>query len=170
MYPPELKTKRLTIKAYNIADESRFIEMTLDEISVRYMGGASGDEAEERALFKKIFDLYKRTDERWFWIWAVYKDNVLCGHLELKQTEHTNEDELELVYIIHPDERRKGIMTEIFSLLKEEQKNWQKKTIATVNPDNSPSIALLQKWGIDKKEILTDRETGKEYFKLILSN
>ncbi len=168
MYPPKLETKSFALKPYSPEDEDRFIEMSLDPTSVRFMGGASGNECEERKVFKKIFEIYKKEDDRWFWIWGIYKSDVLCGHLELKETEDTKENELEIVYMIHPNERRIGIMTEVLSLLKQNQIIWQKRIVATVSPENLPSIALLQKWGIEKEEILTDHETGKEYSKLIL--
>jgi len=93
---------------------------------------------------------------------------LLCGHLEVKQTEHTKENELEIVYMVHPDDRRTGIMTEVLTLMKQQQVTWRKKMIATVYPNNFASLSLLQKWGIEKEEILIDSETGKEYLKLTL--
>ncbi len=168
MYPPKLKTNRYIIQAYRPEDEERFVEMALDEVSVRFMGGANGIETEERQLFKKVFEIYERKDKRWFWLWGIYKDNVLCGHLELKESPNTNLDELEIVYMVHPAARRQGLMTEVLLLLKNEQHNWERKIIATVSPKNTNSIALLEKWGIDKRKALTDPETGKEYLKLTL--
>jgi len=168
-YPPEFKTNRLIIKPYKPADEDRYVEIALDEVSTRFMGGSTGIEADERKLFRKIFDVYKQDNERWFWIWGIYKDDLLCGHLEIKETKSTNKDELEVVYMIHPDERRKGIMTEVLSLLKEQQKNWQRTIIATVNLKNLHSIALLKKCGTSKKEVLTNSETNEQYLKLTFS-
>jgi len=168
MYPPTLKTNQFTLKSYSIEDENRFIEIALDPVSTQFMGGATGNEVKERKLFKKIFEIYKSSNERWFWLWGIYKDDLLCGHLEMKETEHTNDHELEIVYMIHPDERQKGVMTAVLSLLKQNQKSWQKRIIATVSPKNLNSIALLEKWGIERKEILINDETGEEYFKLIL--
>lgn len=168
-YPPEFKTNRLTIKPYKPTDEDRFVEMALDEISVQFMGGSSGIEAEERKLFKKILDIYTQNNERWFWIWGIYTNNLLSGHLEIKETDDTNTNELEVVYMIHPEERRKGIMAEVLSILKEQQKNWQKTIIATISPENKHSLALLKKWGITKREVLVNSETKEEYLKLTLS-
>ena len=168
MYPPELKTQRFSLTPYSPQDEDRFVEMALDEASIRFMGGASGNELEERMLFKKILEMYKTENERWFWIWGIYKKNLLAGHLELKETEHTKENELEMVYMVHPHERRIGIMTEVLALLKKKQADWQKRLVATVSPDNLGSIALLKKWGIETEEALVDNETGKEYLKLLL--
>jgi len=168
--PPELKTKHFILKPYQAKDENRFIEIVLDKGSVQFMGGSTGNEVEERLVFKKIFEVYKTTKDRWFWIWGIYQNNILCGHLELKETEHTNADELEIVYMIHPQERRKGIMTEVLELIKQHQKIWGKKIIATLSPKNVNSIALLKKWGIEKTEELIDKETNETYLKLSLKN
>jgi len=168
MLPPILKTERLILKPYSINDEDRYVEIALDAISAQFMGGSTSNETEERKLFKKVFEVYQRSDERWFWIWGIYKDDLLCAHLEMKETENMNDNELEIVYMVHPTERQKGIMTEIFSLLMQKQKSWKKRITATVSPENLNSITLLKKWGITKKEILINKETGEEYFKLIL--
>lgn len=169
MRPPILKTARYHIKPYLPKDENRFVEMAIDDVSTRFMGGATGNEAEERELFHKILELYgKESGERWFWVWGIYKGNLLCGHLEMKETEHTLDNELEIVYMVHPNERKKGVMTEVLHFLKQNQQNWKKRIIATVNHDNLNSIALLEKWGIEKREILVDDDDGKEYLKLTL--
>lgn len=167
MQPPTLNTDRYVLKPYSLEDEDRFIEIAVDELSIQFMGGSTGNEAEERKLFKKILDIYNKNVGKWFWLWGIYKNNLLCGHLEMKETEHTNEHELEIVYMAHPDERRKGMMTEVLSLLKQQQKNWSKRIIATVSHKNINSIALLEKWGIEKREVITDSEGG-EYLKLTL--
>lgn len=166
MIPPSYTTKHLTIKPYETIDEDRFVEIAIDPLSVKFIGGANGVETEERALFKKISEIYARKEGKWFWVWGIYKNNKLCGHLELKETDHTSNNELEIIYMIHPDERGKGIMTEVFSFFKEEQNNWQKRIIATVDKDNFYSLALMKKWGIEKTETIVEEED--EYFKISL--
>lgn len=170
MHPPILHTHRFTLMPYRQEDEDRFVEIALDKTSMQFMGGATGDEEEERALFKKVLALYQKEDQRWFWIWGIYEKDLLCGHLEMKESEHTTEHELEIVYMIHPDLRRQGVMTEVLALLKQKQESWGKRIIATVSPNNNSSLSLLEKWGIEKKEMLINEEKGEEYFKLSLSN
>ncbi len=168
MLPPILYTERYIIKPYTSKDEDRFVEMALDEVSVRFMGGSSGIEAEERTLFKTIFSLYESKKPRWFWLWGVFnEEGIACAHLELKETEHTNSDEL-LVYMVHPNERRKGLMTEVLACLKQHQKEWGRKIIATVGPENENSVKLLERWGIEEKEDIADDETGGVYWKVRL--
>lgn len=169
MLPPEYKIDQVTLKPYVAEDVDRYLEMVLDATSIRFMGGASGDEVEEREVFKKIFHIYQRSETRWFWIWGIYQDQKLCGHLELKQSDHTEADELEIVYMVHPAERGKGVMSEVLEFLKQHQRNWQKRIIATVNPENRPSITLLKRWGIDEEKMLISRETGEQFLKLRLS-
>ncbi len=168
MLPPIFETSQCILKAYDLKDEDCFIEMALDKECIRFMGGATGIEKEERALFHKCFDIYKRMDKRWFWIWGIYQNESLCGHLELKESIHTMPGELEIVYMIHPKHRRKGVMTDVCTFLKSMQATWDRRIIATVSPDNLFSLALCEKWGIDKKEVLTDKETGESYFKFVL--
>ncbi|MEM7102920.1 MAG: GNAT family N-acetyltransferase [Bacteroidota bacterium] len=169
MLPPELTTERLILKAYSPPDQNRFIEMSIDQESTQFMGNATGDFDEEKKLFKKILEIYATDQERWFWIWGIFEEKQLCGHLELKQTEHTNPNELEIVYMVHPNERRKGIMTEALSCIKQQQSTWQRRIIATVSPDNLASISLLKKWGIEKEESISDPESGETYLKLTLA-
>lgn len=169
MYPPVLTTNRFTLKSYSPEDEDRFVEMALDKTSILFMSGSTGEESEERKLFKKILDIYKEHEKRWFWLWGIYNEEALYGHLEMKESEHTNDNELEIVFMIHPDVREKGVMTEVLSFLKLKQKCWNKRIIATVDPENINSISILNKWGVDKKEILLNSDTGKEYHKLTLS-
>lgn len=170
MKPPTYHTPRFTLQAYAPKDENRFVEMSMDSVSVEFMGGTEGIEAEERALFQRIFKLYENEDsQRWFWIWGVYEDDRLCAHLELKETGHTAVGkELEVVYVVHPEERRKGVMTEVLAFLKGRKGEWKRKIIATVSPKNAHSLALLEKWGIERKEWIEEEEDG--YWKMTLDD
>jgi len=88
----------------------------------------------------------------------------------MKDTENTEADELEIVYMVHPAERRKGLMTEILDFFKTNQTEWKRRIIATVSTKNLISLSLLEKWGIEEKKNLTDPETNKKSYKLILKN
>lgn len=167
MHPPIYQTPNYILQPYQLKDEERFVEMGTDPAVVAFMGGATGDPARERALFHKIFQLYEKNDsKRWFWIWGIYNGDKLCGHLEMKETENTSVAELEIVYMLHPAERKKGIMTEVLDFLKSNQGLWNRQLIATVDPENRDSIHLLERWGI-AKEIEVENEEGA-YLKLLL--
>ena len=167
MLPPILKTKRYVIGRYSQEDETRYLEMALDPEAIKFMGGLSGMN-EEKERFQKIFKIYNSSDERWFWIWGVYKGGQLCAHVELKETEHTASNELEIVYMVHPEERRKGLMFEILKAIKENQFEWGRTIIATVSPENKQSLDLLQQWGVDRKQIFLSEDTGEQYYKMHL--
>jgi len=77
MIPPTYQTQRFILKPYEPKDEDRFVEMALDAESVKFMGGSTGKEADERVFFQSIAKLYKRQDKRWLWVWGVYEDNCL---------------------------------------------------------------------------------------------
>lgn len=167
MYPPFYKTKHYDLVPYQPKDLDRYLEMVLDRDVVEYMGGATGDLAKEKKMFEKIFALYRNQDQqRWFWVWAVYRDQTLCAHLELKQTQDTAEGELEIVYMVHPAERRNGLMTEILNFIKAKQTDWKCRIIATVYPENEHSYKLLEQIGIERQELTTDVETGETFQKI----
>jgi len=168
MIPPKLKAKRFIISPYRSIDEDRYVAMAIDDSTIGFMGGATGVASEERKMFKKIFEIYNSKNSKTFWIWGIYKDDNLFGHLELKESEHTSENELEIVYMVHPECRRNGVMTEILSLIKRNQNIWNKRIIATINQDNIASLKLLQKWGIVNREILINDENNEQYLKLTL--
>lgn len=166
METPVYHTENYSLKPYRLEDEDRYIEMILDPACQEYMGNIQADEAAEREFYKKIFEIYEKKWERWFWIWGIFEGDKLCGHLELKETQHTKADELEIVYMVHPEERKRGLMTEVLNFLKENQGTWARKITATVDLKNENSISTLKKWGIDSKEIL--EEEGEKFYKLVL--
>ncbi len=166
MKPPTYTTERFELRPYELADEDRMVEMCLDPISVQFMGGVNGIESEERESFQRIFQLYAKQDsKRWFWIWAVIVNGKVSAHFELKETEYTNEGELEIVYMVHPDSRKKGLMKAVLDFIKSEQKEWNRKIIATLDPENTGSLNLLNHWGISQRETLIDPDDGNEFLK-----
>ena len=82
MLPIELNSERFVLKPYRKEDEDSYLEIAMDSVSITFMGGITGLETDERNLFRKIFDLYDRDQERIFWIWGIYKYDTLYGHLE----------------------------------------------------------------------------------------
>jgi RimJ/RimL family protein N-acetyltransferase len=169
MLPPTYKTEHYSLEPYQPKDLERYLEMSLDKEVVAHMGGATGDRTAEEAMFQKIFELYRSNAERWFWVWAVYRDQELCAHLELKETRDTAVDELEIVYMVHPGERGKGIMKEVLLFLKANQNCWKRRITATVYPGNEKSFYLLSKWGIERQELITDNDTGETFIKVWLN-
>ncbi len=169
MLPPTYTTSHYILAPYQAKDLERYLEMSLDSEVITFMGGASGSMAEERKMFEKIFEIYRSNMKRWFWIWGVYREEQLCAHLELKDSQHTTTYELEIVYMVHPAERRKGIMKEVINFLIKEQSVWKRQLIATLHPENKNSSRLLESAGVAKQELITDIETGEKYIKIWLA-
>ena len=169
MHPPIIQEGNFVLKPYQVTDEVRFLEICLDDSSIQFMGGNTGIEEKERALFYKIFDIYASEEKRWFWIWGIFIDDVLVGHFELKESENTEKDELEIVYMIHPEWRRKGIASQALNAICSRKDEWKKEIIATVHPNNSNSITLLRKRGIYRETKRIDEETGEPYWKYWLA-
>lgn len=144
--------------------------MGTDAEVVRFMGGADGDTEKQRLIFHKIFKHYNEpeTDPPMLF-WGIYENDALCGHVQLKSTDHTLESELEIVYMVHPKERNRGLMREVLELFKQEQNRWKSTIIATVDLDNDTSIRLLEKWGITHRDKRIDPDDGVEYWKVNLS-
>jgi RimJ/RimL family protein N-acetyltransferase len=84
----------------------------------------------------------------------------------LKQTQDTAEDELEIVYMVHPAERRIGLMTEVLKFIKAKQSDWKRRIIATIYPENAHSYKLLEQIGIERQQLITDAETGETFKKV----
>lgn len=167
MRPPVYKTQHYTLAAYQLQDLERYLEMVLDGDLIAFMGGATGNLEKEKKMFEKIFELYRSKDQgRWFWVWAIYRDQTLCAHLELKETSDTRDDELEIVYMVHPAERRKGIMNEVLNYIKTKQGIWKRRITATVYPENKNSLELLKQVGVERQELITDSETGETFSKV----
>lgn len=145
--------------------------MTTDKEVMHFMGGADGDIEKQTKKFEKLLDVYEQpptSETKLFW--AIHQGQKLVGHVQLKPTDYTNKNELELVYMVHPDSRRKGLMTEVLNLIKQEQYRWKQQIIATIEFDNEISMRLLNNWGIIKKETQIDPEDGEHYWKVWLSN
>ncbi len=160
--------KELSIRPYERSDEDRFVEMSMDQEVIQYMSGTSGKEEEESALFQKIFTIYEGTSNaRIFHIWGIYLKDQLVGHLELKETEHTTDKELEIVFMMHPDTRRKGIMRKVLRFIQNNQVFFHRRIIATVHSENKGSLKLLKKWGHSYPS--TYYEDGVKFLKLRLS-
>lgn len=167
MYPPTFEEKAFSLKAYTSQDEERFVEIMRDPKTREFMNGENETETYVRNLFQQVFDIYKNKDsKKWHWCWGIYKDDVLAGLVALKETHHTTKEELEIVYVIHPEFRRTGLMTKVLFFLGSKQEEWKRKIIATVKPRNKVSLQVLEKWGIKRKELI--KNDPEDYHKIQL--
>lgn len=147
-----IQTERILLRKYTDDDKETVADFFTDAEIGRYMGdGPSETRNDAYTLFNKIIEIYGRENaQRHFEIWGIEFEGELIGHLELKSTENTLKDELEVVYLLDKVYWGKGIMGEILTALNSHAKTFQKKIIATVKEQNYNSIRVLEKIGIDK--------------------
>ncbi|MEW2071328.1 GNAT family N-acetyltransferase [Streptomyces sp. NPDC007346] len=106
---PSLRTDRLLLTPYTPADEEAFVALFQDVSVSRWMGDGPATEAEDRALFGRIFtEVYARNR---FEVWAVRADGELVGHAEIKPTEASGG--YEIIYALAPGAWGRGLGTEL---------------------------------------------------------
>ncbi|MCM2576909.1 GNAT family N-acetyltransferase [Streptomyces meridianus] len=143
--PPELRTSRLLLTPYTPADEEDFVALFQDERVSRWMGDGPQSEAEDRALFGRVFS--KVYAQGLFDVWAVRRGSRVVGHAEIKRTDAV--DGYELVYALVPDAHGRGLGTELAeALVGYGFRELGADTVhATVAAQNTASLALLTRIG-----------------------
>ncbi|GHA13598.1 GNAT family N-acetyltransferase [Streptomyces purpurascens] len=143
--PPTLRTPRLLLDPYAPEDEERFVALFQDTRVSRWMGDGPASEAEDRALFGRIFS--KVYAGELFDVWAVRRDGLLVGHAEIKRTDAV--DGHEIVYALAPEAWGGGLGTELAEALV----GYGFRTLrlsevhATVDARNTASLHLLGRIG-----------------------
>ena len=142
----EINTERLLLRKYQKDELEFFLKIFNNPDITKFSSGFPGNSSNTE-LFYKIFDIYakKKSD---FYIWSVcLKSNKIIGHCELKKTEFTKENELEIVYFLLPEYWNKGYATEISKEVIKLglEKLPVKSIIATIDPDNINSIKVVEK-------------------------
>ncbi|MFD5479017.1 GNAT family N-acetyltransferase [Streptomyces hawaiiensis] len=111
--PPTLRTPRLLLAPYTPDDEEGFVALFQDIRVSRWMGDGPSPEADDRALFGRIFSKVYARDL--FDVWAVRRDGRLVGHAEIKRTDAV--DGHEIVYALAPEAWGSGLGTELAEAL-----------------------------------------------------
>lgn len=148
-------TQRLLIREMTPEDLDALYELYDDAEARRFLGTLSGNRAQEAEILKsyieKIYGLYG------YGMWAVCdgKSGELIGRAGLSPYEGNGKAQ-ELGYLIRGDRRRQGLAAEAVSaVLTFAKESIGLETIgARTAPDNAASIALLQKLGFERKELL----------------
>jgi RimJ/RimL family protein N-acetyltransferase len=164
MNNPDIKTTRSILRKYKLADKEKYVYLFTDKEINHFMGGGHCETREvAEALFYKGFDIYNGLfPDRYFELWAIEIDGELAGHFELKQTHHTNDKELEIVYMLDKKYWGHGYMPEIIKEINNYSSGFDKQLIATIDPDNIKTVKALNKIGIEKEEWIED-EDGKVF-------
>ncbi|MFB6819883.1 GNAT family N-acetyltransferase [Streptomyces sp. NPDC056347] len=140
-----LHTARLHMTPYTPADEEDFVGLFQDASVARWMGEGLQTEAEDRALFGRIFS--KVYAQELFDVWAVRHDGRYVGHAEIKQSASVGGQEI--VYALVATAWGRGFGTEIARALT----RYGFDTLglpevhATVAAGNTASLTLLDRIG-----------------------
>ncbi|MFE5490076.1 GNAT family N-acetyltransferase [Streptomyces virginiae] len=142
---PVLRTERLLLDPYTPGDEEAFVALFQDTRVSRWMGDGPTTEAEDRALFGRVFT--KVYAEDLFDVWAVRRDGRLVGHAEIKRTDEV--DGHEIIYALAPEAWGSGLGTEIAEAVVRHAFDGMGLTEvhATVAAPNTASLALLARIG-----------------------
>ncbi|MEV0886564.1 GNAT family N-acetyltransferase [Streptomyces microflavus] len=142
---PSLRTDRLLLTPYTPADEEEFVALFQDVSVSRWMGDGPSTEAEDRALFGRIFT--KVYAENRFEVWAVKVGGELVGHAEIKPTEASGGHEI--IYALAPSAWGRGLGTELALALVGHGFGTLGLTEvhATVAAENAASLAVLGRIG-----------------------
>jgi RimJ/RimL family protein N-acetyltransferase len=95
---PTLRTRRLVLEPYVPGDLEDFVAFFQDPRVSRWMGDGPATEAEDRALFGRIFT--KVYAQGLFDVWSVRREGVFVGHAEIKPSEVTGG--YEIIYALAP--------------------------------------------------------------------
>ncbi|MCX4733788.1 GNAT family N-acetyltransferase [Streptomyces sp. NBC_01363] len=140
-----LHTARLRLEPYTPDDEEEFVALFQDTRVSRWMGAGPMTEAEDRALFGRIFSKVYAQDL--FDVWAVRHEGRFVGHAEIKPSPDVGGHEI--VYALAAAAWGQGFGTEIARALT----GYGFDTLgltevhATVAPGNAASLALLGRIG-----------------------
>jgi len=143
--PPGVRTARLLLTPYAPGDEEAFVALFQDVRVSRWMGEGPSTEAEDRALFGRVFtEVYARG---LFDVWAVREGGTTVGHAEIKPTPESGGHEI--VYALSPDAWGRGLGTELAGALVEHGFGplGLGEVHATVAAENEPSLTLLGRLG-----------------------
>ncbi|WNF31010.1 GNAT family N-acetyltransferase [Streptomyces sp. C11-1] len=145
---PILRTHRLLLEPYVPEDEQAFVALFQDTSVSRWMGDGPASEAEDRALFGRIFSKVYAQDL--FAVWAVRRDGLLVGHAEIKPTEAVGGGH-EIIYALAPTAWGYGLGTELAQVLVAHgfETLGLTEVHATVAAANQASLTLLARIGFE---------------------
>ncbi|MEV4107543.1 GNAT family N-acetyltransferase [Nonomuraea sp. NPDC049695] len=144
---PTLRTERLLLEPYVPEDEEDFVALFQDRRVSQWMGDGPATEAEDRALFGRVFT--KVYAQELFDVWAVRRNGLLIGHAEIKPTDVVQG--YEIIYALAPDAWGSGLGRELAEAIVAYGFDTLGLTEvhATVAAPNSASLAVLNRIGFE---------------------
>lgn len=150
-----LHTERLVLSRYTCEDEGAFVALFRDERVSRWMGDGPAPEAEYRALFHRVFDVYA---ENRFDVWGVRQGPELIGHAEIKPTEVSGG--YEIIYALAYSSWNQGLGTELVRVLAGYgfDRHGLGAVHATVAESNVASLSLLARLGFQRVKEISEQD------------
>ncbi|MEU9320591.1 GNAT family N-acetyltransferase [Streptomyces sp. NPDC048295] len=158
MTTPALHTARLHLEPYTPADEEDFVALFQDTRVSRWMGEGPQTEAEDRALFGRVFSKVYAQDL--FDVWAVRHEGTFMGHAEIKPSPAAGGHEI--VYALAATAWGQGFGTEIAQALTGYgfDELGLTEVHATVAAENTASLALLERIGFRHVRDIAEDDGG----------
>ena len=146
-----LKTKRTYIREYCNKDLDALFELYEGPETTKYIEPLYEREKErkyEENYIKLIYDLY----DYGMWLVCDRETDRVIGRAGIEKKKDTEDDEVELGYVIAYDRRREGYATEVCeAILKWTARLPEISRVkAVIDEKNLPSIALIKKLGFTK--------------------
>lgn len=162
---PVTAAETVALRPYEQRDLGDFSELFGDAEVMRYVGDGKPLDADDAAsLLNKIFQIYE-TDPSFF-VWAVQEGTEYAGHAELKR--RSGREEYEIVYLLERKRLRRALGGKVVDLLISEARARELPfIIATVEPENHASLAILAKRGFVPDDGLS-RSLGCNAYRLHL--
>ncbi|SEG73051.1 Protein N-acetyltransferase, RimJ/RimL family [Nonomuraea solani] len=155
---PTLRTERLLLEPYVPEDREDFVTLFQDPRVSQWMGDGTAPEAEDRALFGRIFT--KVYAQNLFDVWAVRRNGCLVGHAEIKPTDTVQGHEI--IYALTPEVWGSGLGRELAGAIVAYGFGTLGLTevYATVAASNSASLAVLDKIGFEHERDIAEDDGG----------
>ncbi|GAK59899.1 acetyltransferase, GNAT family [Candidatus Vecturithrix granuli] len=150
MIAPTLQTQRLVIQSIKVSDAHAMFLYRSDKTVQRYQFWRPRTQGEVEDFIQKVNELAFDTEHTWYQLGIYTKQpRELIGDLGLHFLEPHN-SQVEIGFTIAPTHQRQGYAAEaVISILDYVFAHMRKhRVIASVDPNNTASIALLKKLGL----------------------
>lgn len=145
---PGPRAGALALRRWTPRDRSVWLALFGDAAVVRFMGDGVVDPEGDAAVFERLMALAIGPTERFAFVFAAELAGDVVGHVELKRTDNTRDDEWELVYALARRAWGRGLGTALAAWATETAHAHRKRVIATVAPGNAASLRILEKLGL----------------------
>ncbi len=153
---PVIETARLRLRGHRADDLAACLPLWNDPIVTRFIGGRSYTQEE-------VWQRVQRYAGSWvllghgFWVIADKASDGLIGEIGIMDAKREIEppfgDDRELGWALAPDAHGKGYASEALAAVLD----WEKQVfnapflVALIDPDNTPSIRLAEKFGFSER-------------------